>query len=295
MDKLTAARVFIDVARSGSFTATAARLEMSRSMVTRYIEAMENWLQARLLQRTTRKVTLTDAGLRCLTQAQAWVEMAEDMQFLHQPDNQLSGKLRLTTSMSFGHAQLMPAIHDFMARHPSIEVDIDVADRTVNLVEEQVDLAIRIAANPDPTLVGRPIARCKSILVASPAYLQQHAPIRQPSDLLDHQCLGYKNFEHHVWHLSQGDQHVSTDIHCRLTANEATVLLSAALAGHGIAMQPTYLANSYLKSEQLVQVLPTWQPKVMSVYALYPSRKHLAPGVRALIDHLVEYYKANPW
>ncbi|MEJ2763786.1 LysR family transcriptional regulator [Photobacterium sp. MCCC 1A19761] len=295
MDKLTATRVFIDVAHSGSFTATAARLEMSRSMVTRHIEAMENWLQARLLQRTTRKVTLTDAGVRCLAQAQMWVEMAEEMQLLHQPDDRLRGKLRITTSMSFGHAQLMPAIHEFMSQHTGIEIDVDVADRAVNLVEEQVDLAIRIAADPDPTLIGRPIAQCASILVASPAYLQHHAPIQHPEDLSRHQCLGYKNFERHVWHLSQAGQHISTDIHCRLTANEATVLLSATLSGHGIAMQPTYLANPYLQSGQLVQVLPAWQPKMMSVYALYPSRKHLAPGVRALIDHLVEYYKANPW
>lgn len=295
MDKLTAAKVFIDVARSGSFTATAARLDMSRSMVTRYIEAMENWLQARLLQRTTRKITLTEAGLRSLSQAQNWVELAEAMQVQHQPDDQLSGKLRLTTSMSFAHAQLMPAIHDFMTRHPELEIDIEVADQTVHLIEERIDLAIRIAANPDPTLIGRPIARCESILVASPAYLAQHAPITTPSDLAQHQCLGYQNFERHVWHLSQGEKHTSIDIQCQLTANEATVLLSAALAGRGIAMQPTYLANPYLQKGAFVPVLPNWQPREMQVYALYPSRKHLAPAVRAFIDHLVAYYKANPW
>lgn len=295
MDRLTAATVFVDVAMTNSFTATADRLEMSRPMVTRYIDAMESWLQVRLFNRTTRKVSLTSAGERCLPQVRAWIEQAQGLQHQLMERDELSGKVRVAASMSFGFAQLVPAVKAFMDRHPRVDIDIDVQDRAADLISERIDLAIRITQNPDPSLIGRPVAQCDSVLVAAQTYLDSAPKIEKPADLAEHKCLGYKNFERHIWHLDRDQRHESIEVHCQLSANEATALLSAAIHGMGISLAPSYLANSALERGDLVQVLPQWQPKVMDVYALYPSRKHLSPAVRSLIDHLVDYFSDGEW
>lgn len=295
MDKLTAAKVFVDVAYSGSFTATADRLEMSRPMVTRYIEAMESWLDTRLLHRTTRKVSLTTAGEACLKDVELWLEQADILKTRTENSEQLSGSIRIATSSSFGFSQLVPALKGFMTQHPKVNIDIDLGDSVADLAEQRIDLAIRIASAPDPALIGKPIALCKSVLVASPEYLAGQAEIRQPQDLSQYDCLGYKNFERNIWHLSKQGQFVSVDIHCRLTANEATSLLHASLHGMGIALQPTYLVEQYIQSGQLIHILPNWKTNDLNVYALYSSRKHLSSVVRALIDYLEDYFSQQSW
>ncbi|NRF62994.1 LysR family transcriptional regulator [Vibrio coralliilyticus] len=288
MDRLTAAKVFIDVAQSGSFTATADRLDMSRPMVTRYIEAMEDWLSVRLLHRTTRKVSLTTAGESCLKQVEEWLAQADKLTATTDTGDELTGTVRIATSMSFGFSQLIPVITAFMKQHPKVSIDIDLQDSVTDMADSQIDLAIRIASNPDPSLIGKPIAVCDSVIVASPSYVE-NVELSRPEDLSQFQCLGYKNFQRHVWHLSKGDEHKAVEVHCQLTANEATVLLHAALNGAGLAIQPRYLADEYLSSGKLVQILPEWRPQQMKVYALYSSRKHLSRTVRCLIDFFEDY------
>jgi DNA-binding transcriptional LysR family regulator len=295
MDKLTAATVFSDLVSTKSFTETAERLDMSRAMVTRYVGDLEDWLQVRLFHRTTRRVSLTSAGEQCQPLIQMWLDMADNLQQSMKPSGMLTGKIRVATSMSFGHAQLIPALSFFLKQHPKVAIDIDLEDQVANLAESQIDLAIRIASNPDPSLIGKPIAICQSVIVASPEYLARMPQIKEPQDLINHDCLGYRNFERHVWHLSKGDINESVDITSRLTANEATTLLKASLNGMGIALQPSYLANQFLKAEALVQVLPDWAPNDLTIYALYSSRKHLSPSVRELIDYLSNYFADNPW
>jgi len=295
MDRLTAAKVFVDVATSGSFTATADRLEMSRPMVTRYIEAMESWLNARLLHRTTRKVSLTTAGEDCLEEVKLWLKQAESLGDLANTGGELSGTIRLATSMSFGYSQVVPVIQQFLAVHPKVSIDVDLQDSVTDLTDSQIDIAIRIASTPDPSLIGKPIALCESVIVASPHYLANSEPISTPGDLTQHCCLGYKNFQQHVWHLTKADLQQSVEVCCRLTANEATTLLNAALCHGGLAMQPTYLVSQYLKNGQLKQVLPDWKPDDMTVYVLYSSRKHMRPAVRALIDYLSDYFSTSRW
>lgn len=299
MDRVTAAKVFIDVSQSRSFSRTADRLNMSRPMVTRYIEAMEDWLQIRLLHRTTRKISLTSAGEACLKDVTLWLEQADHFISLVNVNDELSGLVRITASMSFGFSQLMPAIQDFMKRHPKVQIDIDLEDSAADLTEKSIDLAIRIASNPDPSLIGKPIAVCESVLVASPAYLEKACQaigeIQHPRDVIKHECLGYKNFEQHIWHLSQRELFESIPVDCRLTANEATALLHAALNGGGLCLQPTYLVSRYIQEGRLCHVLPEWKPKDLTIYALYSSRKYLPPTVRALIDHLDNYFDQHPW
>jgi DNA-binding transcriptional LysR family regulator len=289
--------VFAEVATTGSFSATADKLDMSRAMVTRYVAEMEQWLQARLLQRTTRSVTLTDAGELALRRCQQMLALTTDLEeeTATTAEGKLRGQLRLTCSVSFAYAQLGAAIADFLARHPQLKIDLDASEGSLNLVERRIDLAIRISAEPDPMLIGRPLAQCHSVLVASPAYLAAHGTPQQPADLTRHRCLSYANFGKSVWQLSRGDAVERVGVSAPFSANEATTLMRAALAGGGIALQPTYLVNPYLRSGELQAVLPEWDLPVMTIYALYPSRRHLSPAVRALLDFLVQRFEGVPW
>lgn len=299
MDKLTAAKVFVDVAMSRSFTKTAERLNMSRPMVTRHVEAVEDWLNVRLLHRTTRNVSLTSAGEACLQDIERWLLQAEHITNLANTRGELSGLIRVAASVSFGYSSLLPAIKTFLEQHPKVSIDIDLEDSASDLIEKSIDLAVRISAAPDPSLIGKPIAVCDSVLVAAPHYLENVAAtlgeIQIPSDLEHHECLGYKNFDRHVWHLTNQDEFAAVNITCRFSANETTTLLHAALQGMGVAVQPAYLANPYIQQGRLVRVLPEWQPKDLSIYVLYSSRKHLSPSVRALIDHLQQYFVTHQW
>lgn len=297
MDRLTAMRVFVEVATSGSFSATAERLEMSRAMVTRYVGEMEQWLQARLLQRTTRSVTLTDAGEQALRRCQQMLALVEDIEeeTTATSEGELRGQLRLTCSVSFAYAQLGTAIADFLALHPQLKIDLDASEGSLNLVEKRIDLAIRISSGPDPMLIARPLARCDSVLVASPAYLARHGVPALPADLERHRCLSYANFGKSVWELSQNGRTERVAVSGHFSANEATTLLRAALAGGGIALQPTYLANPHIASGELRALLPGWELPVMAINALYTSRRHQSPAVRALLDFLVERFEGAPW
>lgn len=297
MDRLTAMHVFADVAQTGSFTATSDRLEMSRAMVTRYVAELEQWLGARLLQRTTRSVTLTDAGEQCLRRCLQMLALAQEVEEETAPaGTALRGQLRLTCSMSFGYAQLAAALGDFLALHPQLKVDLHVSEGAVNLVAERIDLAIRISADPDPALIARPLAVCDSVLVAAPSYLDAAGRPAQPAQLAGHCCLGHANFGRSEWrftHAQAGEQRVS--VPTRFTANDAVVLMAAARAGAGIALQPTYLVRPLVQEGVLEVLLPDWEPPRLTVYALYPSRRHLAPAVRALLDFLVQRFDGVRW
>jgi DNA-binding transcriptional LysR family regulator len=296
MDRLTAMQVFVEVAQSGSFSATADKLDMSRAMVTRYVAELEQWLDARLLQRTTRSVTLTDAGESCLRRSQQMLALKVDVeQETSHAGSDLRGQLRITCSMSFAYAQMAAAVTDFLAQHPQLKIDLNASEGALNLVEARIDLAIRISAEPDPALIGRILAPCTSVLVASPGYLAQHGTPQQPSDLQAHRCLSYANFGKSVWTLQCGEVVAQVRVGSHFSANEATALMCAALAGGGVALQPTYLVHPHLADGRLRAVLPQWTLPEMAIYALYPSRKHLSPAVRALLDFLSARFATVPW
>ena len=202
MDRLTAMRVFVEVAGGGSFSAAAERLDMSRAMVTRYVGALEQWLGARLLQRTTRSVTLTDAGEHCLRRSQQMLALMEDVQDeTSSHDDRLRGQLRITCRMSLAYAEVAAAVVDFLQLHPQLKINLNASEGALNLVEARIDLAIRISAEPDPALIGRVLAPCTSVLVASPAYLARHGVPQSPAELATHRCLSYANFGKSVWKL----------------------------------------------------------------------------------------------
>ena len=297
MDRLTAMQVFAEVATSGSFTATADKLDMSRAMVTRYVAELEQWLGARLLQRTTRSVTLTDAGETCLRRSQQMLALMENVEeeTATSSGGELRGQLRLTCSMSVGYAHVAAVLSDFLTLHPQLKIDLNASEGALNLVDARIDLAIRISAQPDPMLIARPLARCDSLLVAAPSYLQRHGAPTLPQDLAQHRCLSHANFGKSVWHLARGNESEKVSVVSPFSANESTALMKAAIAGGGIAMLPTYLANPNVAMGALQVVLPDWQVPALTIYALYPSRRNLSPAVRALLDYLVGRFETVPW
>ena len=210
-------------------------------------------------------------------------------------DGALRGQLRITCSISFAYAQMAAAVVDFLKLHSQLKIDLNASEGALNLVEARIDLAIRISAEPDPALIGRVLAPCTSVLVASPAYLARHGVPQSPAELAAHRCLTYANFGRSAWMLSRGAEQVQVGVSSHFSANEATALLRAALAGGGLALQPTYLANPHLADGSLQQVLPDWTLPDMAIYALYTSRRYLSPAVRALLDFLAARFARMAW
>jgi DNA-binding transcriptional LysR family regulator len=295
MDRLTAMRVFVEVVQRGSFTVAADSLDMSRAMATRYVDELEKWLNARLLQRSTRRISLTEAGEACLIQCRQMLELSGEMKDASGQDvREPKGQLRVTTSMSFGMAHLAAAIVDYQKQYPQVSVDMLMVDRSVNLIEERIDLAIRISGELDPNLVARRIAPCRSVVCASPEYLRQYGVPASPDDLTRHNCLTYSNFGKGQWRFAREGQKVDVPVIGKLSANEATVLTQAALAGGGLALQPTYLAGPLIRSGQLSAVLPDWEPPELGIWGVYVSRRHLPATLRTLLDFLVQRYAGVP-
>lgn len=201
--------------------------------------------------------------------SECWLNTAFELVSKVKSSESLSGKIRIATSMSLAHAQFIRPISLFMQKHPQIKIDIDVQDNTTDLINSRIDLAIRIASSPDLSLIGKPIAICRSVIVASKNYLKSMPQITIPQDLTQHQCLSHSNFEKEIWHLNRNHEHQAISINSRLTANDAVC------CDAGIAMQPTYLVNPLIKQNKLVSVLPDWSPSEMNIYALYSSRKFL--------------------
>lgn len=295
MDRLTAMQVFSEVAQRGSFTAAADHLGMTRMMVTRYVTDLELWLGTRLLQRSTRRISLTASGESCLARCRHMLELSAEMQEgFDQRDRPPKGQLRITASMSFGITHLAAAISDYLARYPEVSIDMLMVDRSVNLIEDRVDLAVRISGELDPGLVARRIAPCRSVVCASPGYIERHGMPKSPEELSRHNCLTYSNFGKGEWRFARGKEQVNVPVSGNLSANEATFLMSATLAGTGVALQPTYLAGPLIQSGQLLKLLPAWHPPELTIWGVYVSRKHLPASLRTMLDFLVERFRGKP-
>lgn len=295
MDRIIAADVFVTIVERGSMSAAADALDMSRAMVSRYLAEMESWAQARLLHRTTRKLSLTDAGEKTLQRCREMLALAGEMRVDNPSDTApLSGLLRISCSQSLAQATLGSAVTAFLQRHQQVAVDLQMNNRAVNLVEERIDLALRITNALDPNLIARPLATCASVLCAAPAYLAQQGTPRQLSDLSVHNCLTYNYFGKSLWHFSRNGEPVSVPVSGNLSANESLVLLAGALDGAGIVLQPRYSVQPYLANGQLVPLLTDYQPQNMGIYGIYASRRHMPPALRALLDFLVEWFAHEP-
>lgn len=296
MDKLTAIQVFLGVAETGSFSQTAEKLELSAPMVSRYVGLMEEWLNARLFHRTTRKVSLTEAGEQAVRLCQQIVNLTAQMEEECQSEQgELTGILRLAASSSFGVSHLTTLIGQFQRQHPKLQIQLNLGDQTFNLVEQRIDLAIRITNNPEPSLVARKLTECRSVLVATPSYLQATSPILSPQDLTYHRCLAHSHLNRNEWQFSQQGETVTLSLQNQFSVNDALALHQAALDDQGVAMLPLYLVEQDLTEGKLVRVLSDWQLPTLQIYALYSSRHKLPKRVRLFLDFLAEQLANKMW
>ncbi|KAB8309406.1 MULTISPECIES: LysR family transcriptional regulator [Rahnella] len=295
MDRITAAQVFVAIVERGSMINAAESLNMSRAMVTRYLSEMEKWSGARLLHRSTRKLSLTDAGENTLARCRKMLSVAAEMASVADTgDEALRGLLRLSCSQSFGQGAVVIAVSEFLRRHPQVSIDLQLESRAINLVEDRIDLALRITNDLDPNLIARPLALCPSVVCASPAYLAAQGTPLHPQDLSVHNCLTYTYFGKSLWQFEHQGEKVTVPVSGNLSANESLVLLTGAVEGAGIVMQPYYSAAPLIASGQLVSLLEGWQPQEMGIYAIYASRRQMPAALRALLDFLVEWFKGHP-
>lgn len=291
MDRITAAQVFVAIAERGSMVAASEALDMSRAMVTRYLAEMEEWAGARLLHRTTRRLSLTDAGDATLARCRQMLEVAGAMAVASAEGvDTPQGLLRITCSQSLAQTALAGAVTAYLQRYPRAAVDLQMENRAVNLVEQRIDLAIRITNALEPNLIARQLASCASVVCAAPTYLAAHGTPRRIEDLALHNCLTYTYFGKSLWQFTHQGEVLTVPVSGRLSANESLVLLVATVAGAGIAMQPRYSVAPLIASGQLVELLPAYVPQDMGIYGIYTSRQHMSPLLRTMLDFLLEWF-----
>lgn len=297
MDRIDAMRAFITVVTEGSFTLAAERLALSPQLVSKHIAQLEKHLGARLLNRTTRKLHLTEAGTRYFQRAQQVLSDISDMENeLGDMQAHASGLLRISAPASFAIRHMAKLMIDFQQAHPAVDIDLQINDRKVDIVEEGFDIALRIGHLKSSSLIAKRIAPVRLVMCASPEYLQQHGMPKSLQDLKAHRYLRYSYLEDdanqlaHRW-LRSSDRARSNELVC----NNGDVLVESAIAGAGIALQPTFISGAAIKEGKLTIVLPEYEPEPLTLYAVYASRQLLANKVRCFVEFLDGYYGDRPY
>jgi DNA-binding transcriptional LysR family regulator len=297
MQNLTDIAIFVKVVELSSFTAAAEALESSQPVVSKAVTRLEEKLGARLLNRTTRRLSLTEAGselYRRSVRALKEIENAEleVARFQTEP----RGTLRVAAPMSFSILHLGPVIQTFLAQFPGVTVELNMDDRQVDLVEEGYDVAIRIGQLQDSNLVARKITSTRQVMCASPVYLAKRGTPERPEDLLEHNCIVYSFLlTPREWRLvsADGETH-AVPVNGTLHSNNGLVNRAAAIAGAGIVLLPTFYIGDQVRSGVLTPVLCAFKPQELAVYAVYPERRNLMPKVRAFIDFLATTFGPTP-
>jgi len=297
LNKLREIECFIAVAELGSFVKAADALGISKAAVSRTVLELEARLGSRLMQRTTRRLSLTEAGTlyleRC-KQIVAALEEADDL--LSAGAAKPTGLLRINAPLTFGVLHLAPLWPMFMEQHEDVALDITLSDRIVDIIDEGYDLAIRIARLSDSSLVHRKLTSTSLHVCASPAYLDKHGTPSHPQDLAQHQTISYSyNQSKDEWQFGGPEGPVSVRINSRMHVNNGDSCVQAALGGIGITRQPTFMIDQYLRSGQLVPVLTDYTSPELGIYAVYPSRAHLPAKVRAMLDFLSGAFEQVHW
>ncbi len=298
MDDLNDVAVFVAVVDAGSFTRAAERLKVSRPVVSKQVSRLEESLGVRLLNRTTRRLSLTEAGRIFHAQASRGLEdIAEARAEVSRLQEQPRGVLRINVPMSFGILHLAPLLPAFMQQYPELTVEMDLNDRKLDVIEEGFDASVRISDLPDSSLVARRLAPCRHVIVAAPAYLERHGVPDRPEDLLEHEVLSYSLQQSaQAWHFIDPEgQPTQVAVAGRLQVNNSLALREALLAGMGIARTPTFLVGDDLRQGRLTTVLDTCRSLELSIYLVYPQRRYLSPKVRAFADFLVAKIKDPPY
>ncbi len=293
MDRLASARMFLAVMETGSFTAAARRFGTTSGQASKLVARLEAELGVRLLNRTTRAVSATEAGQAYHEQLRGIIE---DFDLLEESVRDTSatprGTVRLTAPLTFGITELVPALNAFAAAYPEISLDVAFSDRLVNLVDEGFDAAVRVGRPRDTTLIARRLCTRQIVLVAAESYLARRGVPERPEDVSAHDCIIDTNRrEPGRWLLCSGDKTVAVPVRGQLHYSNAEACLAAAEAGFGLAHVPDFVAAGALKSGRVRALLADHGEEPLGVFALYPSGRHLAAKVRVLIDHLAAHFR----
>lgn len=297
MQNLTDIAIFVKVVELSSFTAAAEALESSQPVVSKAVTRLEEKLGARLLNRTTRRLSLTEAGSELYRRSVRALQEIENAELeVARFQTEPRGTLRVAAPMSFSILHLGPVIQTFLERFPGVTVELNMDDRQVDLIEEGYDVAIRIGRLQDSNLVARKITPCRQVMCASPAYLAKRGTPERPEDLLEHNCIVYSFLQGpREWRLvdADGETH-AVPVNGTLHSNNGLVNRAAATAGAGIVLLPTFYIGDEVRSGALKPVLCNFKPQDLAVYAVYPERRNLTPKVRAFVDFLAATFGPTP-
>jgi DNA-binding transcriptional LysR family regulator len=288
-------RLFVRVVELGSFSAVAQQLNVERSVVTRKVAGLEAHLGAKLIARSTRKLSLTAAGAPYLEKCREILSLIDAAEAdLTENRQSPRGHIRITLPFSFGIHQMMPMFGDFMADHPEISIELEFNDRRANLIEGGFDLAIRITDRLGQGDVARKIGSSQGVVVAAPDYIKKHGRPKHPSELIHHECLGYLLSTRSSWAFVIGGETVWFPISGRLEANNGDALLASTIQGIGITHAPTFIAEKAVRNHSLEILLPEFQTPEMGIYAVFPSNRYVPHRVRSLIDYLAKRIGPKP-
>jgi len=292
---LVALRSFISVVDAGSFNQAAQLLNTSTAAVSRRVSGLESALDVRLLNRTTRRVELTQAGQQFYQDVVNIFQSLDEAQERIQTGSQhLKGSLRISAPLSFGITSLTPILTGFMKLHPELNVHLQLEDHRTNFVADGIDVGIRIGRLEDSTLVALPITKVSAIFCAAPSYLVQHGEPKSPEELINHNCLRYSLVSpKYVWQSTHDDVQHSIDIDGTLTCNNGNALKDAAIEGLGVLQSPMFIVNDAIEKGQLVEILTDYKPEPFGLYAVKLSRKFTSAKVNAFIAYLKAYYGDN--
>jgi len=285
MDKFDALKSFVEVAHTESFTKAAEQLDINRVLVTRQVKELEDWLNIRLLNRTTRRVSLTAPGHDVMAHCERILDEVAGLQALASSHNEnLMGEIRLASPIGLAQNMLLDAVQAFCKLHPNVTIEFVVSDSHAKLVDERIDIALRFTEQPDEKLIARPLISIASAICASPNYISSNQVITEPAQLPAHNCLIH--LAHNKWRFIENEALTTVKVSGNFKANDVGVLVKAALNHQGLVNLPCDIANPLLASEQLIQVLPSYALPKIPLWAVYLSRSYQRPVVRAFIDFL---------
>lgn len=297
MDRSLEMSVFVSVVDAGSFVRAGEAMRMSKAAVSRYVDALEQRLGARLLHRTTRRLSLTEDGRLFYSRSKDILDAMDEAELeIGSRRAEPSGVIRVNVPVSFGIRHLAPIWGDFLAAHPKIDLDIDMNDRIVDLVEEGYDLAIRIGTLPDSSLVSRQLASTELFVCASPGYLKQYGTPQTPGDLAQHRVIAYSNFSSRDdWSFEGPRGSVSVRTRARVYSSNGETCRDIAIKDGGIILQPSFLIYEDLREGRLVRILPEYVSSQFGIHAVYATRKQVPMKVQALVAFLTDAFSKVDW
>lgn len=297
MDRIDAMRAFELVASEGSFTRAADRLDISPQLVSKYVGQLEQRLNARLLNRTTRKVSLTEAGSRYFQWVQQVLHDIDEMESqIGDMQEEAQGQLRISAPVSFAIQHMGTLVTEFQQAHPAVTIDLQLNDRKVDIVEEGFDIALRIGHLKSSSLIAKQIAPIRLAMCASPDYLERYGTPEKPEDLTQHRYLHYSYMENDSnFAINQWLKVPGRDCSCDLISNNGDLLVKATIEGAGISIQPTFISGQAIAEGKLKRLFPELEPKPMGLYAVYAHRKLLASKVRCFLDFIDGYFGTPPY